>query len=165
MPLSNRQFDEFHRLLLYCCLPSNILYGNCGWLNALFSTQHNCPLQFVAWKGYQKRKEGREEQLWWLGSQGGERESQQHLKRNFFQAKECNCGKVQAGPIPCSGGASPAQTKPWLMGIELPQLLHGRGPTDPRVQGSLSARSSMSWTPPLTLHVPPAHRTHGQSSP
>lgn len=72
-PLSNRQFDEFHRLLLYCCLLSNILYGNCGWLNALFSTRRNCPLQFVAWKGYQKRKEGRGEQLWWLRSKEGER--------------------------------------------------------------------------------------------
>lgn len=63
----------------------NILYGNCGWLNALFSKQRNCPLQFVAWKGYwkkkkEKKKEGREDQLWWLENEGGEREFQQHLR-------------------------------------------------------------------------------------
>jgi len=60
-----------------------------------------------------------------------------HLKCNLFQAKACNRRKAQTSPVPRSGGASPEQTKPRVMGLKPPQLPHRRGPTRPRVHGSL----------------------------
>lgn len=135
MPLSNRQFDEFHRPLLYRCLLSNILCGNRGWLNALFSTRHNCPLQFVAWKGYRKRKEGREEQLCWLGSKGELRENRWCSKRNLFRASACDGRRAQGSPVPRGGGVSPAQTKPRADGdgaTSAPAWTGSNKPTCPR---------------------------------